>query len=447
MAEDEVLQAIQQALAEVLRKQRELEQRISRLEGSAMSPVPRMPETQRPAMPEAPVPRVPGAPRPAMEARVGLTLVNRVGVVTLVLGVAFFFKWAVDNDWIGPGARVGLGVIGGLCALGIGDYLWRKAQQVFAQGITGTGLAILYLALYAGYGFYHLIPQPVAFLLLTGVTALAFALAMRYDAEAVGALGLFGGYLTPLLLNRGTDHPWFLLSYVLLLDCAALALVRKHTWRALDLLAVIASGVIYLAWWLTTGEHNDGTTPAAVFLLAYLGLFLSAGWREVPSIAIIAAALEVLVIWHAHVTFALAVEVLIAAAALYHFSRSHLASEYLGAQLALLIGMILEVLDWASRSSSPLNRLSVETVSVSVLSAVYALVLIGIGVARRAAIDRMTGLTLIAFVIAKLYIFDVWQLGRVYRIAAFVALGLLLITTSFLYSRFRNVVEALLKDE
>jgi hypothetical protein len=36
--------------------------------------------------------------------------------VTLVLGIAFFFKWAVDNQWIGPGGRVILGVIAGLAA-------------------------------------------------------------------------------------------------------------------------------------------------------------------------------------------------------------------------------------------------------------------------------------------------------------------------------------------
>jgi uncharacterized membrane protein len=57
------------------------------------------------------------------------------------------------------------------------------------------------------------------------------------------------------------------------------------------------------------------------------------------------------------------------------------------------------------------------------------------------------GLVLIAFVITKLYLVDLWQLGRVYRISAFVALGLLLISTSFLYSRFRSAIEALLSDD
>ena len=38
-------------------------------------------------------------------------------------------------------------------------------------------------------------------------------------------------------------------------------------------------------------------------------------------------------------------------------------------------------------------------------------------------------------------------MGRVYRIIAFSALGVLLLSTSFLYSRFRAKIEALLQDE
>src|SRR5947209_5726605 len=200
MADDEENVALTEAVSQLLAKQRELEERIARLEGTA---TPVVTTVSLPA-------------NTAVEARVGLTLVNRVGVVTLILGVAFFFKWAVDNNWIGPWSRVVLGLVAGSGALAIGELLWRKAQQVFAQGITGTGIAVVYLALYAAYGFYHLLPQSLAFLTLAAVTAAAFLLSLRYGAQAIAALGLFGGYLTPLLLDREVAHPWFFISYVVL---------------------------------------------------------------------------------------------------------------------------------------------------------------------------------------------------------------------------------------
>jgi uncharacterized membrane protein len=45
-------------------------------------------------------------------------------------------------------------------------------------------------------------------------------------------------------------------------------------------------------------------------------------------------------------------------------------------------------------------------------------------------------------VVAKLYLWDVWSLGLFYRMAAFAALGALLLVMSYLYSRFRPSIEA-----
>jgi hypothetical protein len=122
-------------------------------------------------------------------------------------------------------------------------------------------------------------------------------------------------------------------------------------------------------------------------------------------------------------------------------------AEYLGAHVALLAGLTLEITMWVGRNAAASNRISAETFSVSVLYGVYAVILVSIGVITRAAINRISGLVLIGFVIVKLYLFDVWQLDRVYRIAAFVALGILLISTSFLYSRYRHMLEALLRND
>jgi uncharacterized membrane protein len=202
--EEQRFDAISSALArlvkrheELSRKQQELDARLARLEraGSADSETPlahhRSDETWLAAVQQAPQPEsgsteFPELPpeipshwsRPALETKVGLTVANRVGVITLVLGVAFFFKWAVDNNWIGPGGRVVLGALAGFAALAAADFLWRKGQQIFAQGVTGTGIAILYLSIYAACDFYQLMPQGFAFAPMCVATAMAVALAL-----------------------------------------------------------------------------------------------------------------------------------------------------------------------------------------------------------------------------------------------------------------------------
>ena len=210
------LDALNNALNHLLQNHDRFEQRLARLEVLLQAPAQPIPAPvpytplESPSLPEPiavePIPpTVPPSVPPAAEAeteirettpresglesKVGLTIVNRIGAITLVLGVAFFFKWAVDNNWIGPAGRVMLGLLAGFSTLAAADFTWRKRQQVFAQGITATGIAIIYLALYAAFDFYHLIPQSGAFLLLVATTAMAAVLALRYNSFAIAEYG------------------------------------------------------------------------------------------------------------------------------------------------------------------------------------------------------------------------------------------------------------------
>ncbi len=41
----------------------------------------------------------------SLEAKIGERWLNRIGIVAVVIGMAFFVKYAFDNDWIGPAGR------------------------------------------------------------------------------------------------------------------------------------------------------------------------------------------------------------------------------------------------------------------------------------------------------------------------------------------------------
>jgi len=83
----------------------------------------------------------------------------------------------------------------------------------------------------------------------------------------------------------------------------------------------------------------------------------------------------------------------------------------------------------------------------SLLMALYGLALMGQGMARNFRLHRVLGLGLFALVVVKLYLYDIWQLDRFYRILAFVVLGALLLSGSFLYSRYRHRLLALLQRD
>jgi hypothetical protein len=685
---------ISEALARLWHSHQELDTRLRRIEASlglAAKPAPPPVEVTPPPLPDvAPPPPAPptpapgpietGAPppplpEPTLETQFGLNWLNRIAIVTLLFGVGFFFKLAADNQWIGPGMRVALGIAAATFSLFLGEWRSLRNQKVFAQGMTGLGLALLYLSFYATFGFYHLLPQSVAFLLMSLTTLAAGALALHYSSPAAAVLGLLGGYLTPPLLSTGEDHPWVLFGYVFLLNLGGLGLVRlslarARRWIALEYLCMIATFLLYAAWasrWLaddtrpvatvfaimfyaqfaagsisrsvwTASQFLAGSAPIIIWrdpaqalplavLFAAAGLAVAA-WREWPEapvttlaafwlpiwlagyhpasprgrmivflwcsagfalfflwtawrtlirgraarpaelwlltanaaayfgtsyflldpvyheyvgafalgLALLHALLAKLLwkpgqqqdAWQGHLAAAIAVAFLtlaipiqftgfritiawalegaalawigarfsnawisvgvvflfaiacarlftldawiytsgneyplianarfvtfaVSAASLWTTARftrvkQYAAGAYLAGHIVLLWALVMEAAGWAERTAAPQDVSAVSTVSVSILMACYALALIGAGVATRTAINRLAGLALMLLVVAKLYLVDVWQLSRGFRITAFLGLGALLLLVSYLYSRFRPAIEKLLKD-
>ena len=58
-----------------------------------------------------------------------------------------------------------------------------------------------------------------------------------------------------------------------------------------------------------------------------------------------------------------------------------------------------------------------------------------VGFWRRSAFVRWQALVLIAFTIGKVFLYDVSELDRGYRIVSFIVLGVLLLAISFMYQR------------
>ena len=72
------------------------------------------------------------------------------------------------------------------------------------------------------------------------------------------------------------------------------------------------------------------------------------------------------------------------------------------------------------------------------------LALLSAGFALRERILRMQGLALLLTCILKLFVYDLRSLETMYRILSFIALGLIMLCVSWIYTRFREHVQRLL---
>lgn len=234
----------------------------------------------------APPPEPPEPPPPSFdwESLLGLKGAAWLGGITIVIASLFFAKWAVDQGLITPELRIAALLSAGVGALSWAELSLRRGFSTTANAVSGAGIAILYVAFFAGHSLYHLFPLALTFVLMSLVTVLAGVLAVRYDAYFTAILGLLGGFATPLALSTGVDRPVGLFSYILLLNVGLLAVALKKRWHGLVLLALAGTFVIELGWFgrfMAPEKMLVGLVAFLVFGLLYLLLpVLSRGGGE-----------------------------------------------------------------------------------------------------------------------------------------------------------------------
>lgn len=111
----------------------------------------------------------------------------------------------------------------------------------------------------------------------------------------------------------------------------------------------------------------------------------------------------------------------------------------LGTALAFLL-VNIEIADYFSEPGSTLTfQFSgnfARDMTYSIAWAMFALVLLVIGIAQRARANRYAGLGLLGVTILKLFFHDLARLDQLYRIGAFVAVAAIAMLASFAYQRF-----------
>ena len=171
-------------------------------------------------------------PSPPPLAEAGERWLGRVGVGFVVLAFAFLFKYALDQGWIGPAARLVVGLVTGAVMLLVGLRL-EGSRERYSQYLLGGAIGIFYLVGFAAYQLYELVPFPFAFAFMAATTVLAFVLAERQRLPSLAVVGASGGLSTPFLLYTGSGNVPGLTVYTTLLLAGAGTVQFLRGWRSL----------------------------------------------------------------------------------------------------------------------------------------------------------------------------------------------------------------------
>jgi uncharacterized membrane protein len=236
-------------------------------------PPPPIPAPTLPGKPAGPPPPAtpPPPPRPARaaidwEAFFGVKLFAWIGGFVLFLGIVFLVKYSFENNLITPAMRVLIGTVIGLALIVTGWITATRNYRVSGQSLCATGVLVLYGNIFAAHVFYHLIELVPAFASMAIVTAGAFFLAVRMNAQVIVILGLLGGFLTPVLLSTGVDNPTALFGYIAVLNIGVAAVALRKRWDYLLLLAAAGTVLIEFGWAFKFFETPKANIAFAVFL-------------------------------------------------------------------------------------------------------------------------------------------------------------------------------------
>ncbi len=203
-----------------------------------------------------------------LEGRLGGRIYGWLGSIALALAGIFLVKHSIEQGWLSPAVRVGLGILFGLVLLGVAQWMRRQSNNL-GQALSAASMAVLYASLFSAVALYHLISPPLAFVTLAALTFAAIALALR-DGPFVALVAFAGGFLTPIFVSSDSPNLPALFIYLYLLQLGGLTLLKKRGWWYQAAIAN-AGGLLWAAsaTMVSAFDHTMGDTyTIPLFLIA-----------------------------------------------------------------------------------------------------------------------------------------------------------------------------------
>jgi len=199
------------------------------------------------------------------EKFIGENLLSKIGITTLVLGIAYFVKYAIDQNWINEIGRVAIGIFIGGIVIAIAHKL-KNTYRTFSSILVGGGISVLYITVTIAFQQYHIFSQTPTFVLLIVITVFSVFLSILYDRKELAIFSLLGGFASPLLVSTGVGNYIVLFSYILILNTGMLILAFKKQWKVVGIIAYILTQVFFWSWLMLSFENERMGATIFIFL-------------------------------------------------------------------------------------------------------------------------------------------------------------------------------------
>lgn len=204
------------------------------------------------------------------EKFIGENLFGKIGILVFIIGIGFFVKYAIDQNWINETARTILGYAVGAGMLVLAERLHRR-YRAFSSLLAGGAFGVFYLITAIAFHYYELFSQTVSFVILCATTVFMSVVSILYDRRELAVTALVGGFLAPFIVSTDSGSIITLQTYISILNVGMFCLAMYKKW---GILPVVAFCFTYIILWMTTLTSGDLGTPVCyIILLAFATLF------------------------------------------------------------------------------------------------------------------------------------------------------------------------------
>ena len=217
-----------------------------------------------------------------IEKLVGENLFSKIGILALIVGIGFFVKFAIDNNWINETFRTILGVITGFGLWSIA-YKLRDAYRNFSSVLAGGGFAICFVSIAIGYNFYKLMPSWLTFSFLVLLTAMMIVISVKFDRRELTIIAIIGGYVAPFMSAGENGSTVTLLAYTTILNAAMFLVCIKKNWWTLPITGCLITWLIVVIAPYNADSRIIGFVFSTLFLIMFSLPLAMIMWRDIVS--------------------------------------------------------------------------------------------------------------------------------------------------------------------
>ena len=207
------------------------------------------------------------------EKYIGENLFGKIGILIFIIGIGFFVKYAIDQNWINETARTLMGYAVGVGMLVLAERL-HKRYHAFSSLLAGGAFGIFYLITAIAFHYYALFSHTTAFVILCATTLFMSAVSILYDRVELAVTALVGGFIAPFIISTNASSIISLQIYISILNVGMFCLTMYKRWA---ILPIISFCFTYCILWGTQAmtyisSSETGTIYPTLFALLHYSI-------------------------------------------------------------------------------------------------------------------------------------------------------------------------------